>query len=74
MSQDNDELQKLMKPILTAVSEYNTNPFPADLLEKEAPGILAWGVRSGYFLWVRTHPGQIPTMQQVVGWLAKGGL
>jgi hypothetical protein len=69
-----DELYKLMKPMITAVSEYNTKPFPIELLEKEAPGILAWGVRSGYFLWTRQNPGKIPTMSQVIAWLRKGGL
>lgn len=72
MGQSDNELRKLLQPLITVVSEYNTNPFPEHLLEKEAEGILAWGVRSGYFLWVREHPGQLPTMQQVQGWLAEG--
>lgn len=69
MSLDLDELRRLLQPLITTVSEYNTDPFPEHLLEKEAPGILAWGVQSGYFLWVREHPGQLPTLHQVGEWL-----
>jgi hypothetical protein len=72
---ENDELYKLMQPLLTAVSEYMGNPHKAlENWEQQSEGILAWGVQSGYFLWVRQNPGKIPTMEQVWGWLQKGGL
>lgn len=68
------ELLKLMQPIITAVAEWNTKPFRTEVSEREAERLLAWGVQSGYFLWVRQHPGQIPTMEQVTDWMQKGGL
>ena len=73
---EQDELYKLMKPLITAVSEYNTQGLDRALenWEQQREGVLAWGVQSGYFFWVRRNPGKVPTMQQVYEWLVKGGL
>jgi hypothetical protein len=30
--------------------------------------MFAWGVRSDYFLWVRTHPGEKPTWTHFLAW------
>ena len=31
--------------------------------------MFAWGVRSGYYLWVRQHPGERPTKMQFALWV-----
>ena len=69
-----DELQKLMQPLLTAVEREKpgSSKDAQKILGTEAGGILAWGVRSGYFLWVRENPGKIPTKQQIIGWMILG--
>jgi|GEM_PF-4159731 len=38
----------------------------------EREGMFAWGVRSGYFLWARTHPGQRPTWRLLRQWARAG--
>jgi hypothetical protein len=38
----------------------------------ERVGMFAWGVRSGYFLWVRTHPGAQPSRANVREWATAG--
>lgn len=66
-------MQELFNPLLAALGEEHKRTF-WDILEQEASGVLAWGVRSGYLLWVRTHPGCIPTRCQVKNWMAKGNV
>jgi hypothetical protein len=42
----------------------------AEAVERvERNGMFAWGVRSGYFLWVREHPGERPTKCHLALWI-----
>jgi hypothetical protein len=68
---DDPTMQQLFHPLLRAIgSEHATGFWEA--IEKEPEGVLAWGVQSGYLLWVRTHPGVIPTRRQIALWMRKG--
>src|SRR5690242_9743384 len=73
-NREQDELSRLMEPILAAIAAHQPEALPEArrIWESEAEGVLAWGVRSGYFLWVRQHPGNIPTLLQISGWMQKG--
>lgn len=71
-----DELQKLMQPLLAAIERENpgSSKEAQKILGVEASGVLAWGVRSGYLLWVRENPGKIPTKQQIIDWMIIGNI
>jgi hypothetical protein len=67
---DADELYKLFKPLLEIIPAGAEDRFKA-IYRKEAEGMLAWGVSSGYLLWARTHPGEKPTRAQMQEWIAQ---
>lgn len=71
-----DEFQKLMQPLLVAMERQKpgSSKEAQKILGAESSGILAWGVRSGYLLWVRKNPGKIPTKQQIIGWMILGSI
>jgi hypothetical protein len=61
------ELAALWEPLFSILTPIQRAE--AEIIERmERDGMFAWGVRSGYFLWVRTHPGEKPTMRQLALW------
>lgn len=62
-------MQELFTPLLQAVGHEEKG---WAIIERGPSGVLAWGVQTGYLLWVRHHPGQIPTMRQVRAWVELG--
>jgi hypothetical protein len=71
MLRDDKELQALFNPLLQAIGNQQKDEFWR-IMEAESEGVLAWGVRSGYLLWTRTHPGVIPTKEQIANWMKQG--
>lgn len=66
-----DELDKLMEPFFNALTKAEREVGQA-IYRTDKAGVLAWGVRSGYFLWVREHPGEIPTDEHIALWTLIG--
>jgi len=61
------ELLALWEPLFSILTP--AQRAEAEAIERiEREGMFAWGVRSGYFLWVQTHPGETPTMLQFALW------
>jgi len=62
-------LEELMEPFIRSISPTKEQREQLqEIMKIEAEGILAWGIRSGYFLWVREHPGETPTREQAIAW------
>jgi hypothetical protein len=66
-------MKELYEPLLQAAGHEHAEMFWS-IIESEASGVLAWGVRSGYLLWTRTHPGEVPTREQVTAWMQQGSM
>jgi hypothetical protein len=72
-SRDEEVLNDLLKPMLSLFSEEKQVEF-WQIWAKEREGVFAWMVQSGYLLWVRTHPGEKPTMALLREWMLKAKL
>jgi hypothetical protein len=66
-----DYTRELFKPLVDAMGKENEAK-AWEIIEAEAEGVLAWGVRSGYLLWTRSNPGKQPSKEQMAGWTVKG--
>jgi hypothetical protein len=73
MVKDDQVMQELFNPLLQAIGSQHKDALWKNI-ETEGSGMLAWGVQSGYFLWVRTNPGMVPSKEQVVHWMQQGKL
>jgi hypothetical protein len=67
---DDPVMQELFDPLLQAIGPEHAAEF-WQTIKKEPEGVLAWGVRSGYLLWVRTNPGVTPMKEQITQWMQK---
>ncbi len=68
---DEQELLALWEPLFWILTPEQRAM--AEAIERvECEGMFAWGVRSGYFLWVRTNPGEIPTWRLLRQWAQAG--
>lgn len=63
-------LDEFMEPIIRTLTNDQKERLK-EIMKMEAEGMLAWGVKSGYFLWVREHPGEVPTKEQIRMWYLK---
>lgn len=58
---------EIMQPFLRAFTPEQQNEMRL-IIEKEASGVFAWAVKSGYLLWSRAHPGEVPPSDLVRQW------
>jgi hypothetical protein len=65
------EWQAIWEPLFSLLTPAQRTQARA-ILAQEASGILNWALKSGYLLWVRTHPDQRPTWAQFRAWARSG--
>jgi hypothetical protein len=65
------ELAALWEPLFSILTP-EQRAMAESIERMERDGMFAWGVRSGYFLRVRTHPGQRPTKLLLALWMIAG--
>lgn len=63
--------RELWEPLLSLFSRSERRQAEAVWASAERDEMFAWGVQSGYFGWVRHHPGETPTLAQVCNWLLR---
>jgi hypothetical protein len=63
------ELRALWEPVFSVFTGAQRDEIE-EIERNDREGMLAWGVRSGYFWWVRTHPGETPTLAHLAIWHA----
>jgi hypothetical protein len=65
------DLLALWEPLWSTLSPEQRRVAQA-IWRAERVGMFAWGVKSGYFLWVRTHPDEQPSRANVREWATAG--